>query len=99
MADLLKKFTEAAKAVSSNNPTNWESVKCAYIDHLSEISTESLPEKLQIFFESVKLRFSTADVIGNIKDDEASYIAQDIEYMADMLHSESKRSQESETII
>jgi len=56
MTDLMKKFSEAAKAVSSSKTPMWECVKQAYVDHLSDISTDDLPEKIQIFFDSVKLR-------------------------------------------
>lgn len=85
MVDLLRKFTEAAKAVSSNNAVNWEFVNRAYMVHLSDICTDSLPEKLKIIFESVKLRLSTGNIIGTINDTEANYIAQDIVYMADVI--------------
>jgi hypothetical protein len=87
MTDLMKKFSEAAKAVSSSKPSMWECVKQAYVDHLSDISTDDLPEEIQIFYDSVKLRVKSAEASGHISNDEASYIANDIIYLADVISS------------
>jgi hypothetical protein len=87
MTDLLNKFSEAAKAVSSSETNIWECVNRAYVDHLSDISTDSLPEEIQIFYNSVKLRVTSVEVLGHIDNDEASYIANDIMYMADVIRS------------
>ena len=87
MTDLLNKFSEAAKAVSYSKNPMWECVKQAFADHLSGISTDSLPDELQIFFDSVKLRVTSVEPLGHIDNDEASYIAQDILYLADMMSS------------
>jgi len=92
MTDLLNKFSKAAKAVSSSKTPMWECVKQAYVDHLSDISTNNLPEKIQIFYDSVKLRVTSVDTLGHIDNDEASYIANDIMYMADVIRSGSRKS-------
>ena len=70
----------------------WECVKQAYVDHLSDISTDNLPEEIQIFYDSVKLRVKSVDTLGHIDNDEASYIANDIMYMADVIRSGSRKS-------
>jgi hypothetical protein len=87
MTELMKKFSEAAKAVSSSKTPMWESVKQAYVDHLSDISTDDLPEEIQIFYDSLKLRVKSAEASGHISNDEASYIANDIIYLADVISS------------
>ena len=87
MTDLLNKFSEAAKVVSSSKTHMWECVNRAYVDHLSDISTDSLPEEIQIFYDSIKLRITSVEVLGHIDNDEASYIANDIMYMADVISS------------
>jgi hypothetical protein len=87
MTDLCNKFSEAAKAVSSGKNPMWKCVKQAYVDHLSDICTDSLPEELQIFYDSVKLRVTSVEPPGYINNDEASFIAQDIMYMADVISS------------
>jgi hypothetical protein len=87
MTDLMKKFSEAAKAVSSSKTPMWESVKQAYVDHLSDISTDDLPKEMQIFYDSVKLRVKSVEASGHISNDEASYIANDIIYLVDVISS------------
>ena len=87
MTDLLNKFSEAAKVVSSGKTHMWECVNRAYVDHLSDISTDILPEEIQIFYDSIKLRITSVEVLGHIDNDEASYIANDIMYMADVISS------------
>ena len=99
MTELLIKFSEAAKAVSSSKHPIWECINRAYSDYLSDIRTDSLPEELQIFFDSVRLRVTTAKAFGYIdNNDEASYIAQDILYMADVINSGLKKSDEIEAV-
>ena len=93
MTDLLNKFSEAAKAVSSSKNSKWGCVRQAFFDHLSDISTDSLPAELQIFYESVKLRVTSAEAYGHIDNDEASYIAEDILYLADMINQRVKKSE------
>jgi hypothetical protein len=87
MSDLPNKFSEAAKAVSSCKTPMWECVKQAYVDHLSDISTDDLPKEMQIFYDSVKLRVKSAEASGHISNDEASYIANDIIYLVDVISS------------
>ena len=85
MADLRKKFSEAARMVSSDEKSLQECVYCAYIDYLSDINTDDLPEEIQIFYESVKLRLTSVVPAGHIGNKEAGYLAKDILYMADVL--------------
>jgi hypothetical protein len=92
MTDLMKKFSEAAKAVSSSKTPTWECVKQAYVDHLSDINTDDLPEEIQIFYNSVKLRVTSVGSFGHIGNDEASYIANDIMYLADVISSGLRKS-------
>jgi hypothetical protein len=87
MTDLPNKFSEAAKAVSSCKTPMWECVKQAYVDHLSDISTDDLPEEIQIFYDSVKLRVTSVEPSGHIGNDEISYIANDIMYLASVISS------------
>ena len=99
MTDLLNKFSKAAKAVSSGKNCVWECVRQAFVDHLSDISTDSLPEGLQIFYDSVKLRIISGETLGHINNEEASYIAEDILYMADVINSGLKNSEKSRSDI
>ena len=92
MSDLPNKFSEAAKAVSSCKTPMWECVKQAYVDHLSDISTDSLPGELQIFYDSVKFRIKSVEALGHIDNDEACYIANDIMYLADVISSGLRKS-------
>ena len=64
MTDLLNKFSEAARIVSSRKTDGWEGVKRAFADHLNDISTDSLPEEIRIFYDSEKLRVKYAEVFG-----------------------------------
>jgi hypothetical protein len=92
MTDLLNKFSKAAKAVSSSKTLMWECVKQAYADHLSDISRDDLPEEIQIFYDSVKLRVTSVEPPGYIGNDEAIYIANDIMYLADVINSGLRKS-------
>ena len=85
MADLYKKFSEAVKMISSAEKSLQECVYCAYIDHLSDIDTDDLPEEIKIFYESVKIRLTSVVPPGDIGDEEATYLAKDILYMADVV--------------
>ena len=85
MSDLLKKFSKAAKEIFSEKKDIRECVNCAYVDHLSDIDTDDLPPEIQIFYESVKMRLTPTIPPGQISDDEASWIAEDILHMADVI--------------
>jgi hypothetical protein len=85
MPDLLKKFEKAAKKISSEKKNIRECVYCAYVDHLSDINTDDLPWEIRIFYESVKMRLTSTVPPGIISDDEASWIAEDILHMAEMI--------------
>ena len=90
MTNLLNKFSEAAKVVSSSKTHMWECVYGAYVDHLSDINTDDLPWEIQIFYESVKTRLTSTVLPGKISDDEAGWIADDILYMADVIRIHNK---------
>jgi hypothetical protein len=98
MTDLRNKLSEAAKAISTSKNPMWECVKKAYVDHLNDIRREDLPEKLRIFYDSVKLRITTGETLCHINNEEASYIAEDILYMAHVINSGLKNSEKAEAI-
>jgi hypothetical protein len=52
---------------------------------LSDIKVDDLPEEIQVFYESVKMRLTSTIPPEGIGDDEANWIAEDILYMADMI--------------
>ena len=85
MTDLLKRFSEAAKIVSSNRNHLRENVCCAYFDHLRDIKLDDLPEDIQIIYESVELRLISTVPPGDIGNDDADYLAKDILYMANVV--------------
>ncbi len=87
MSTVIKRFSDAARIITSNNRPMRECVYDAYLNHLNGIHTEELPWKLQFIYDSVKLRLTAVIPDGNISNDEASHIAADILYLADMLHS------------
>ena len=92
MADLHKKFSEAAKIISFDKNSIRKSVYGAYIDHLSDVNTADLPEEIQIFYESVKIRLTSVVPPGDISSEEALYLAKDILYMADVVRKYYKAS-------
>ena len=85
MTDLINKFSKAAKMVSSNKNHMRECVYCAYVDHLSDINLDDLPEDIQIIYESVEMRLISKVPPGDIGNDEADFLAKDILYMADVV--------------
>ena len=91
MTDLLKKFSAAAETVQSNNSPVRVCVYGAYREHLEDINPDDLPDNIQIIYESVKDRLTSARPRGDIGEDEASHLAKDILYMADAVKSGSKR--------
>ena len=98
MTDLLNKFSKAAKAITESKSHMWDRVRKAYVDHLSDISTDSLPEEIQIFYDSVKLRVTSVETFGQIDNHEASYIAEDILYLADVINSGLKNPEKAKAI-
>ena len=98
MTDLLYKFSEAAKAITTSKNSMWECVRQAFVGHLSQISKDSLPEELQIFYDSVRLRIIAGETLGHISNEEASYIAEDILYMAHTINLGLKNSEKAEAI-
>jgi hypothetical protein len=85
MSDLLKKFNNASKELSSEKKDFRECVYCAYVDHLSDIDTDDLPLEIRIIYESVKMRLTSTVPPGEICEDEAQWIAKDIQFMADVM--------------
>jgi hypothetical protein len=90
MPDILKKFVEAAQKVSSDTHSMRECVYGAYLDHLSGIHADDLPDEIQVIFESVEMKLKSVAPAGDIGDDEAGYLAKDILYMADVVRSHYK---------
>ncbi len=91
MTDLLKKFAAAAETVKSSNSPVRVGVYGAYREHLKDINPGDLPDNIQIIYESVRDRLTSAKPKGDIGEDEAGYLAKDILYMADVLKSNYKR--------
>ena len=85
MSDLLKRFSEAAKTVSSKNNPMRVNVYGAYYYHLRDINPDDLPENVQIIYESVIDRIRSARPIGDLGEDECSHLAADILYMANVV--------------
>lgn len=85
MADLQKKFSDAAKMISFDETAIQKCVYGAYMDHLSDINTDDLPEEIQIFYESVKIRLTSVFPAGDISNQEAFHVARDILFLADAL--------------
>jgi len=85
MPDLLKKFNNASKELSSEKKDFRECVYCAYVDHLSDIDTDDLPPEIRIFYESVKMRLTSTIPPEKVGEDEANWIAEDILYMANVI--------------
>ena len=92
MADVFKKFSEAAQMISFEENAIQKCVYCAYCDHLSDIDTDDLPEEIKIFYESVKIRLTSIVPPGEIDKKEAVFLAKDILYMADVVREHYKRS-------
>jgi len=64
MDDMLEKFSEAAKTISSNKNPLRKSVYGAYVDYLSDINTEDLPEDIQIIYDQKIPHLQYADSIA-----------------------------------
>lgn len=91
MADLLKKFSAAAETVKSNISPVRVCVYGAFREHLKDINPDDLPENIQIIYESVRDRLTSVRPKGDIGEDEAGYLAEDILHMADVLKSNLKK--------
>jgi hypothetical protein len=91
MTDLLKKFSAAAKTLKSNYPVR-VGVYGAYREHLKDINPDDLPDNIQIIYESVKDRLTSVRPKGDIGEDEAGYLAEDILHMAEVVKTNYKRS-------
>lgn len=91
MTDLLEKFSAAAETVKSNNNSVRVCVYGAYREHLKDINPDDLPENIQIIYESVRDRLTSVRPKGDIGEDEASYLAEDILHMADVVKADYKR--------
>jgi hypothetical protein len=91
MTDLLKKFSAAAQTLKSDTHPVRVCVYGAYREHLKDINPADLPENIQIIYESVRDRLTSAKPRGDIGEDEAGHLAKDILYMADIVKSNFKR--------
>ena len=91
MSDILKKFSEAAKTVSSNNNLKRVGVYGAYFYHLRDIDPDDLPENIQIIFESVVDRLRSTRPIGDLGEDEAGHLVVDILHIADVLKTNTRK--------
>lgn len=89
MSGILKKFSEAAKTVSSNNKPVRDCVYGAYRDHLRNIKPDDLPEGIQIIYELVIDRLTSVRPIGDLGEDEARHLAVDILHMAKVVKAKS----------
>ena len=85
MTDLLKRFSKAAKALSSNNNPIRQLIYKAYNDHLSDIKTDDLPGEIQPIYDAFTNRLSSTEPPCDIGNDEAIHLAKDILYMTDVL--------------
>ena len=88
MADVSENFSKAAKLVSLETDSKRKSVYAAYREYLSNIDVNDLPENIQIIYESMKERLISVEPIGDIGEDEAAYLVQDILYIADLMKKE-----------
>ena len=66
-----------------------ECVYAAYRDYLSKIKIDDLPQNIRIIFESVADRLISLTPPGDIGEDEAAHLADDILYMADWIKANS----------
>ena len=91
MADVYKKFSEAAQVISFEENAFQKCVQNSYYNHLSDIDTDDLPEEIKIFYESVKIRLTSVFPPGEIDKKEAVFLAKDILYMAHLVREHYKR--------
>ena len=89
MTDLLKKFSAAAETIKSDTTPVRACVYGAYREHLKDINPDDLPENIQIIYESVRDRLTSAEPKGDIGEDEAGNLAKDILHMADVVKTNS----------
>lgn len=89
MPTVFKRFSDAARTIRSADKPMRESIYAAYFDHLNDIQADDLPREFQLIYDSVKLRLTAVIPHGTISNDEAGYIAADILYLAERLHSNS----------
>jgi hypothetical protein len=89
MPTVIKRFSAAARAITSADKPMRECIYAAYFIHLDGIEADDLPDQFQLIYDSVKLRLTAVITHGTISDDEAGYIAADILYLAESLHSNS----------
>ena len=85
MTDLRKKFSKAAKIVSSKKSPIPQLVYGAYSEHLKNINTDSLPKNVKMIYGSIKDRLESKADFSDIGNVEAHFLAQDILCMADVI--------------
>ena len=91
MTDLIKKFSGAVRTISSDSNTMRECVYAAYRDYLRKIKVDDLPQDIRIIFESVADRLVSLYPPGDIGEDEAAHLADDILYMAEWKKANSEK--------
>ena len=89
MTDLIKKFSGAARTISSDSNPMRECVYAAYRDYLSKLKVDDLLQGIRKIFESVTDRLDSLYTPGGIGEDEAAHLADDILYMADWIKANS----------
>ena len=97
MTDLLMKFAAAVECVASENQPYRDTVPKAYWNHLRDINPKELPEELAIIYEAVSDRLNSILPTGDIGNDEAGYIFEDILFMNKVVKSYSAHKSESPT--
>lgn len=90
MNDLFKKFSRAAKVVSSNNNPIRQRIYSAFFDYLSDINTDDLPGKIQPIYDALAEKLLSTEPFGDIGEDEARNLAKDILHITDVLRDQRK---------
>lgn len=85
MSDLVVKFSEAAKLVSSNAKPIQETIFEAFSNHLNDVDMNDLPTRVLIIYEAVEDRLKSIVPPGDIGYDEARILAKDILYMEELI--------------
>ena len=90
MTDLRKRFSEAARMVSSKKDSIPQCVYGAYSEHLKNIDTDNLPENAKMIYGSIKDRLESKANPSDIGNVEAEFLAQDILCMAHVIDKTAK---------
>ena len=85
MRNLAQRLSDAARIITSESIPVRDSIYLAFFAHLNDIDPDDMPRKFQFIYDSVKLRLTASIPHGNISHDEASHIAADILFLADVM--------------